>query len=72
MSVVNKFVNFMSLNNDDDDDDDFVENYEENNGFLDNNYDNKSMLIKVTDSELLEKTGGIIQRYEWFSYYSEW
>ena len=38
MSVVNKFVNFMSLNNDDDDDDDFVENYEEGNGFIDNNY----------------------------------
>ena len=28
---------------------------------LNNNYDNKSMLIKVTDEELLEKTGGIIQ-----------
>lgn len=27
-----------------------------------NNKDNKSMLIKVTDKELLEKTGGIIQR----------
>lgn len=40
--------------------------------FKDNNYDNKSMLIKVTDSELLEKTGGIIQRYEWFTYYSKW
>lgn len=26
-----------------------------------NNYDNKSMLIKVTDERLLEKTGGIIQ-----------
>lgn len=26
-----------------------------------NNYDNKSMQIKVTDSRLLEKTGGIIQ-----------
>ena len=40
--------------------------------FKDNNYDNKSMLVKVTDSELLEKTGGIIQRYEWFTYYSKW
>lgn len=40
--------------------------------FKDNNYDNKSMLIKVTDADLLEKTGGIIQRYEWFSYYSKW
>ena len=38
--------------------------------FKDNNYDNKSMLIKVTDKELLEKTGGIIQRNEWFTNYS--
>ncbi len=29
--------------------------------FLNNDYDNKSMLIKVTDKELIEKTGGIIQ-----------
>lgn len=29
--------------------------------FIDNNENNKSMLIKVTDEELLEKTGGIIQ-----------
>lgn len=29
--------------------------------FINNNYDNKSMLIKVTDAELLNKTGGIIQ-----------
>lgn len=29
--------------------------------YLNNNYDNKSMLIKVTDEELLQKTGGIIQ-----------
>lgn len=29
--------------------------------YLNNNYDNKSMLIKITDEELLEKTGGIIQ-----------
>ncbi len=29
--------------------------------YKDNNYDNKSMQIKVTDSRLLEKTGGIIQ-----------
>ena len=29
--------------------------------FKENNYDNKSMLIKVTDKNLLEKTGGIIQ-----------
>ena len=29
--------------------------------FKENNYDNKSMLIKITDQRLLEKTGGIIQ-----------
>ena len=29
--------------------------------YINNNYDNKSMLIKVTDKELLKKTGGIIQ-----------
>ena len=29
--------------------------------YLNNNYDNKSMLIKVTDEDLIEKTGGIIQ-----------
>jgi len=29
--------------------------------FSNNNYDNKSMQIKVTDKELIEKTGGIIQ-----------
>lgn len=29
--------------------------------YLNNNYDNKSMLIKVVDEELLNKTGGIIQ-----------
>ena len=29
--------------------------------FKENNYDNKSMLIKVTDKELIDKTGGIIQ-----------
>lgn len=29
--------------------------------FINNNSDNKSMLIKVTDEELIEKTGGIIQ-----------
>lgn len=29
--------------------------------FKDNNYDNKSMLIKITDKRLLDKTGGIIQ-----------
>ena len=29
--------------------------------YTNNDYDNKSMLIKVTDEELLQKTGGIIQ-----------
>ncbi|MBR3254796.1 MAG: SpoIVB peptidase [Clostridia bacterium] len=29
--------------------------------YVENNYDNKSMKIKVTDKELLQKTGGIIQ-----------
>lgn len=29
--------------------------------FINNNSDNKSMLIKVTDEELLKKTGGIVQ-----------
>lgn len=29
--------------------------------FTTNNYDNKSMLIKVTDEKLIEKTGGIVQ-----------
>ena len=29
--------------------------------YKDNNYDNKSMQIKVTDPKLIEKTGGIIQ-----------
>ena len=31
------------------------------NVYTNNNYDNKSMLIKVTDEELMQKTGGIIQ-----------
>lgn len=29
--------------------------------YINNNENNKSMLIKVTDSELIEKTGGIVQ-----------
>ncbi len=29
--------------------------------YLNNNYDNKSMLVKVTDEDLLNRTGGIIQ-----------
>ena len=33
--------------------------------YVGNNEDNKSMLIKVTDPQLIEKTGGIVQRNEW-------
>lgn len=33
--------------------------------YKNNNSDNKSMLIEITDNELIEKTGGIIQRNEW-------
>ena len=33
--------------------------------YYDNDFNNKSMLIKVTDQELLNLTGGIIQRNEW-------
>lgn len=40
--------------------------------YKENNYDNKSMLINITDTRLLEKTGGIIQRNEWISYNSKW
>ena len=29
--------------------------------YLNNNYDNKCMILKVTDDELIQKTGGIIQ-----------
>lgn len=45
------------------DDSDQVEEYEIEiiKKFVNNNYDNKSMLIKVTDQKLLEKTGGIVQ-----------
>ena len=35
--------------------------------YKENNYDNKSMLIKVVDDELINMTGGIIQRNEWSS-----
>ena len=40
--------------------------------YKENNYDNKSMLIKITDERLLEKTGGIIQRYERIPNNSKW
>ena len=39
--------------------------------YKNNNSDNKSMLIKITDSELLELTGGIVQRNEWGTNYSK-
>ena len=39
--------------------------------YKNNNSNNKRMLIKVTDQELIDLTGGIIQRNEWFSYYSK-
>ena len=29
--------------------------------YLDNNFDNKSMKIRIKDDELIEKTGGIVQ-----------
>lgn len=38
--------------------------------FISNNYDNKSMLIKVTDNRLLEKTRRNYSRNEWLSNYS--
>ena len=40
--------------------------------YISNNYDNKSMLIKVTDEKLLEKTRGNNSRNEWFSYNTKW
>ena len=40
--------------------------------YVNNNKDNKSMLIKVTDEDLLEKTGGIIQRNVRFSNNTKW
>lgn len=40
--------------------------------YTNNQKDNKSMLIKVIDSELLEKTGGIIQRNVGVTYCSKW
>ena len=40
--------------------------------YVSNNYDNKSMLIKVTDSRLLEKTRWNCTRNEWIANYSKW
>ncbi len=37
-----------------------------------NNSNNKSMLIKVTDKRLLELTGGIVQRNEWSTNCAKW
>jgi len=40
--------------------------------YISNNYDNKSMLIKVTDKRLLEKTRWNNPRNEWFSNCTKW
>lgn len=40
--------------------------------YTSNNYDNKSMLIKVTDDRLIEKTRWNYTRYEWVSNNSKW
>ena len=40
--------------------------------YTNNQKDNKSMLIKIIDEKLLEKTGGIIQRNVWVTYNSKW
>ena len=40
--------------------------------YMSNNYDNKSMLIKVTDKRLLERTRWNNSGNEWFSNYSKW
>ena len=40
--------------------------------YLNNNKDNKSMLIKIVDQRLLEKTRRNCSRYEWFSNNSKW
>ena len=40
--------------------------------YISNNYDNKSMLIKVTDKRLLEKTRWNNSGNEWFSNCTKW
>ena len=40
--------------------------------YTNNQKDNKSILIKVTDEKLLEKTGGIIQRNVWSTNNTKW
>ncbi len=39
--------------------------------YKNNNSNNKSMIIKVTDEKLLELTGGIVQRNEWSTNYTK-
>ena len=40
--------------------------------YRNNNTNNKSMLIRVTDNELIDLTGGIIQRNVWSTYNTKW
>ncbi len=40
--------------------------------YKNNTENNKSMLIEITDKELIEKTGGIVQRNEWCTNNSKW
>ena len=40
--------------------------------YKNNNVNNKSMHIKVEDKELLELTGGIVQRNEWSTNNTRW
>ena len=40
--------------------------------YKNNNQNNKSMLIKVTDEELIEQTGGIVQRNERSTNNTKW
>ncbi len=48
MSVVNKFVNFMSLNGDDDD---YEDSYEDNSGFLDDGFDAADTYVSEPEPE---------------------
>ena len=40
--------------------------------YKNNTENNKSMLIEITDEELIQKTGGIVQRNEWSTNNSKW
>ena len=40
--------------------------------YKNNNSNNKSMKIKVTDEELINLTGGIVQRNEWSTNRAKW